>query len=215
MATSGSRLAAFRERKREEKKAELKKKTVKEDTKLEGPRRYFQAASESTFKEPAFMGLPSGSRFFNLLTAQEIRDLRTVFDAFDSKSLGTINEREMHTAMTALGFMISQQQLGEAITDLGIRNRKIQFNDFLSIVIDRQADARDTHDEIMQVFQILDKSGSGVITLDDLKQACRDSGETLTEKELSDMIYEADTDGDDAVSRAEFLQIMLKTNLFQ
>lgn len=220
MATSGSRLAAFRERKQEEKRSSQKevtskKKRGKEEAKNEGPKRLLQAALESEVKEPAFMGLAPTSRFFDVLTAQEVRDLRTVFDAFDGKSRGTINEQEMQTAMTALGFRISEQEIQEAVSDMGITNSKIEFENFLSVVVDRQGDARDAHEEIIQVFKMLDRSGQGRVTLEDLMQACADAGETLTEKELSDMIYEADQDGDNAVSQAEFMQIMLKTNLFQ
>ena len=223
MATTESKLAAFRERKKEEKSSHKdetsKKKRDKGESKSVNSDNLLKAGAISPQSEtegPPFLGLRPGNRFFNVLTGQELRDLRTVFDAFDGKSCGTINRYEMQKALTALGFRVSEQEIQEAVSDMGIRNGKIEFQHFLSVVVDRQGDARDTHEEIIQVFRMLDHSGRGKITFEDLKKACLDAGETLlTEKDLSDMIYEADKDGDDAVSQAEFIQIMMKTNLFQ
>lgn len=39
-------------------------------------------------------------------------------------------------------------------------------------------------------------------------------GAKLTEQELKEMIQEADKDGDNEVDQEEFVNIMLKTNLF-
>ena len=59
---------------------------------------------------------------------------------------------------------------------------------------------------------ILDNTGK--ISLDNLRSVCRQNGIQLTDQELRDMIEEADKDGDNEVSTSEFIEIMLKTNLF-
>lgn len=59
---------------------------------------------------------------------------------------------------------------------------------------------------------VADKEGK--ITLHTLKRLCREHKVRLSERELRDMIREADHNGDDAVDENEFIGIMLKTNLF-
>ena len=56
--------------------------------------------------------------------------------------------------------------------------------------------------------------GTGQISLDNLKRACKEAGVKFTEQELRDMIEEADRNGNNMVDLEEFTNIMLKTNLF-
>lgn len=55
---------------------------------------------------------------------------------------------------------------------------------------------------------------TGKISLANLKQVSRLCGVKLNEQELKEMIQEADKDGDSEVDQEEFVNIMLKTNLF-
>lgn len=62
------------------------------------------------------------------------------------------------------------------------------------------------------IFILSDKTGK--ISLTNLKQVSRLCGVKLNEQELKEMIQEADKDGDSEVDQEEFVNIMLKTNLF-
>lgn len=62
------------------------------------------------------------------------------------------------------------------------------------------------------ILSLTDKSGS--ISLDNLKMACEEAGIKFTQKELEEMIEEADINGDGRVDQSEFIRIMLQTNLF-
>ena len=48
----------------------------------------------------------------------------------------------------------------------------------------------------------------------DLKRAAKQAGVKFTDKEVWEMIEEADMNGDRMVNQDEFIQIMLQTNLF-
>ena len=61
---------------------------------------------------------------------------------------------------------------------------------------------------------MFDTAHKGKITMADLKRVCDEVGEKFSEQELQEMIEEADRDGDNAVSKQEFVNIMLRTNLF-
>ncbi|XP_077998441.1 uncharacterized protein LOC144451471 [Glandiceps talaboti] len=161
-----------------------------------------------------FMGMKISAKVLDQLTPQEIRDLKTVYDAFSNRK-GKIDVDSLRRAMRALGFILTRQEAREMINDVDInRTGSVDFNEFLEFVIQRQGTARDIHDEIRQGFQMFDYDGTGGITMEKLKRACKEAGIRFTEQELKGMIEEADTNGDNVVSEEEFINVMLKTNLF-
>lgn len=155
------------------------------------------------------------TRAYEQLTPQEIRDLKLVFDVFDTDKSGSIDARELRKAMKALGFKISKESIEEMIADLDVdKSGSIEFDEFLEFIIARQGDGRDVHNEIVQGFKMFDTDKTGKISLNNLKQVSRLCGVKLNEQELKEMIQEADKDGDNEVDQEEFVNMMLKTNLF-
>lgn len=62
--------------------------------------------------------------------------------------------------------------------------------------------------EFRQAFDIMDRNGDGVITVDDLASVMRAIGQSPTHSELQDMIREVDADGNDTIDFTEFLALM-------
>ncbi|EAY10914.1 calmodulin, putative [Trichomonas vaginalis G3] len=62
--------------------------------------------------------------------------------------------------------------------------------------------------EFRQAFDIIDRNGDGVITVDDLAAVMRAIGQSPTANELQDMIREVDADGNDTIDFTEFLALM-------
>ncbi|XP_071806095.1 uncharacterized protein [Asterias amurensis] len=161
-----------------------------------------------------FLGAKISAKAFQQLTPHEIRDLKTVFDAF-ADSDGMIKADAVRNTMRALGFKLTKQQARAMVADMDLdRSGTIDFSEFLEFIIDRQGTARDAFAEIQQGFRMFDYEGTGRITLDNLKKACKEAGVKFTEQELRDMIEEADRNGDNEVDLQEFTNVMLKTNLF-
>lgn len=155
------------------------------------------------------------SRILKQLTPQEIRDLLMVFELFDNNSDGYHGSSELRRAMRALGFKCSREEAKQMISDTSLKGKHmIDFPEFLEAVIDRQGDARDMYDEILKGFNMFDYNKTGAISLEGLKMACEDAGIKFTQKELEEMIEEADLNGDGKVDQSEFIRIMLQTNLF-
>lgn len=160
-------------------------------------------------------GVKVSCRAFKELTPQEFRDLRTVFEIFDSDSDGLINTPELRRAMRTLGFKVSREEVARIISDASNKQRQcLDFNEFLETVIDHQGDTRDIYEEILQGFKMFDYDDKGHISIDNLKKACHDAGIKFTEKELEEMVEEADVNGDGNIDQSEFTKIMLQTNLF-
>lgn len=160
-------------------------------------------------------GYKMSNRILKNLTSQEIRDLLVVFELFDSNNDGYITSAELRRAMRALGFKCSREDAKQMIADVNLKGKsQIEFTEFLEVVIDRQGDSRDMYDEILKGFSMFDFDKSGSISLDNLKMACEEAGIKFTQKELEEMIEEADINGDGRVDQSEFIRIMLQTNLF-
>ena len=68
---------------------------------------------------------------------------------------------------------------------------------------------RNPEEEIQRAFDLFDEGGKGKITLQDLTRVARELGEGLSHDELVAMIEEFDMDGDNAISREEFINICL------
>lgn len=161
-----------------------------------------------------FLGERLSAKIFDHLTTHEIRDLKTVFDAFANKK-GHISAHNIKKAFRALGFKMTAEQAAAMVADIDLdRSGTIDFDEFLQFIIDKQGTARDVQVEISQGFRMFDYDGTGHLTLENLKRACKDAGVKFTDLELREMIEEADRNGDNMVDLEEFTSIMLKTNLF-
>lgn len=68
-----------------------------------------------------------------------------------------------------------------------VRRKKLQINDDQPI-------------KLRKAFRAFDKDGNGFITAIELREAMEELGELLTDKEIDEMIREADIDGDGQVS---------------
>ena len=80
-----------------------------------------------------------------------------------------------------------------------IGNGSIDFPEFLSMMAGKVKDV-DTAEELRQVFLVFDKDKDGFINARELKQVMNNLGEKLTDADISEMIREADVDGDGKVN---------------
>ena len=62
---------------------------------------------------------------------------------------------------------------------------------------------------IRKAFRVLDKDKNGYVTVKEMKDIMMKMGEQLTEKEVREMIDEADTNGDGRIDMDEFVDMMM------
>ncbi|XP_070535816.1 uncharacterized protein [Ptychodera flava] len=149
------------------------------------------------------------------LTSQEIRDLMLVFDTFDRDKKGCIDSEDLRRAMRILGFSLTKTEIYDMIADLGSESKGlVTFNEFLEFIVNKQGNARDIYDEIIQGFRMLDREGKGHITFADVRNACDEHGIRFSDVMIQEMLNEADVNGDNVIDKEEFISVMLKTNLF-
>ena len=79
---------------------------------------------------------------------------------------------------------------------------KVSFDEFVSFMISRQRQQNVTDDEMLEAFRVFDSDGDGYINGEDIRKTMRQLGEELSEKDVKDMMFEADLDKDGRINFA-------------
>ena len=116
--------------------------------------------------------------------------------------------------MRALGFEPKREEIKKMIADVDKDGSGvIDYPQFLDMMTQKMAE-RDPREEMLKAFRLFDDDETGKISFRNLKRVAKELGENMTDDEITEMIEEADRDGDGEISEEEFMRIMRKTNLF-
>eukprot|EP01068_Selenidium_serpulae_P015616 Selendium_serpulae@DN6227_c0_g1_i5.p1 len=152
-------------------------------------------------------GPPNKPKRYNL-TQDQIEELKEAFDLFDTNRSGDIDSREFKAALRALGFEVSKEDVRIMFKELDKEFQEtISFNEFCSLMIGRMP-AKDSREEISKMFILFDEDNTGKISFQNLKNISHELEENLEDGELTEMIDEADRDGDGLIDFEEFYKIM-------
>ncbi|XP_075071294.1 uncharacterized protein LOC142160261 [Mixophyes fleayi] len=156
---------------------------------------------------------PDGERK-NRSSEKKSKDLRLVFKCVDSNNKGFLNENEVQSALELLGFLVNNEGKEYIRKSINSNEGNLSFSAFQNLVADWHGLTRDFYRELRKGFSVIDFDKDGKITVSDLREASKLAGIKFSSKELEEMLQAADKNGDHAVDMSEFIEIMLKTNLF-
>lgn len=141
------------------------------------------------------------------LTEDEVQEIKAAFDLFDNDGSGTIAPSEVSAALASLGSDRSASffRLLEGIEELGA---EITFDQFLAHVTDRLGN-RNTPEGIERIFYLFDDTGSGSITLAQMKRVAKELGESMSTDELDAAIQRV-AGGKSEITLEDFTAIMTK-----
>ena len=147
---------------------------------------------------------------YNFSISEETKtDYMDSFNLFDTNHDGTINSQKIREIMQKLGKNPTEQQLIQIIENVAKPGSdKIRFDDFTDFM-EKKNKENDTEIEIINTFQIFAAENNGLIPNEELFHIIRTFGETLTDKEIEDIISEADVDGDGYINYEEFVRMMI------
>lgn len=140
------------------------------------------------------------------LSQDEIEELREAFNLFDADGSGTIDAKELKTAMESLGYKDKNRMVFQMLENLS-GGDELDFNAFLDLMTAKISDT-DSREDIDKVFHLF--TDGPTITIQDLQRVSRELGESLTSEELQEMVDRADLNGDGGIDASEFYAIMTK-----
>ncbi|RDX71491.1 putative calcium-binding protein CML20, partial [Mucuna pruriens] len=120
------------------------------------------------------------------LTTQKKQEIREAFELFDTDGSGTIDAKELNVAMRALGFEMAE----EMWTRMEVEQLIMEFEYMMTAKIGE----RDTKEELVKAFHIIDHDQNGKISASDIKRIAKELGENFTDREIQEMVDEADQD---------------------
>lgn len=118
------------------------------------------------------------------LTEEEVTEIKEAFDLFDPEGRGTVNPRDLKSALDSLGVEAKNQTIYQMISDLDADGPgNINFEDFLHLMTSRVSD-KDSRDNIRKVFNLFDEEKAGFLSIKSLRKIIRELGENIEEHEL-------------------------------
>jgi len=121
---------------------------------------------------------------------------------------GRITAQELDTVLRSLGQPLTKEEIRDMIEEADTDgNGTIEFPEFV-VMMAKQARESDAGDEIREAFTMFDKNGDGYISYYEFRDVVAALGGDLSDKQVEDMVREADTDGDGQISFDEFVKMM-------
>lgn len=138
-----------------------------------------------------------------------VKEMRQVFDKFDSDKDGKISQREYRAVLRALGQgnMVGEVAKIFQVADLD-GDGFIDFKDFLEV--HKKSGGIKTLD-IQTAFRTFDLNGDGKISAEEVMEVLRRLGERCSLEDCRKMVKAVDTEGDGLVNMDEFMTMMTRS----
>jgi len=141
-----------------------------------------------------------------IISNKKIAEYREAFDIFDKDGDGFITRKDLQRVLCLLGQKPTDAQLEKMFREVDVDGMgRVEFPQFLDMM---KETVNDFECCIVDSFKIFDEDEDGFISLDDLKSIMSRLGERLSEKQLEDMISQADTDSAGKVRLADLAKVM-------
>lgn len=147
------------------------------------------------------------------LNDEQVAEYKEVFMLFDKDEDGVLSFSELNIVMKSLGQRPSEKRLLSMVRAVSEDHLydTIEFNEFLQMMSKQQKEDVSI-DCLLDAFRIFDKDEDGFITVEELTRIMTSLGEKMAQKELNEMIKEADSDGDGLINYQEFCGVLCIDN---
>lgn len=147
------------------------------------------------------------------IQSDQIKQLQGIFKRFDLDADGSLTHLELAALLRSLGLKPNGDQLHTLLATIDSDgNGSVEFDELVKAILpDISEQILVNQEQLVEVFQIFDRDGNGYITAAELAGAMAKMGHPLTYRELTEMMREADSNGDGVISFNEFTTIMAKS----
>ncbi|CEL96874.1 unnamed protein product [Vitrella brassicaformis CCMP3155] len=141
------------------------------------------------------------------LTDKQKKEIKAVFDHYDTSKDGKLSLPEMEKAMKKAleGDNVSPEEIAQIVDDLDENgDRELDYEEFFN-AMKRKMLGLESEDDVLQAFQLIDKDKNGFISPPELRHLLTTLGRNpLTQDEVDELIHLADKDGDGLINFDEF-----------
>jgi len=148
------------------------------------------------------------------MDADQVEQLKRIFSRFDMDSDGSLTMLELAALLRSLGLKPSEDRLHTMLAAMDSNgNGRIEFEEFFKAIMPdlNKEEVMVNQGRLLEVFDIFDRDGNGVITAIELAGAMAKMNSPLTYRELMEKMKEADLNEDGAINFHEFTTIMAKS----
>ncbi|KAK9054413.1 hypothetical protein SSX86_025491 [Deinandra increscens subsp. villosa] len=148
------------------------------------------------------------------LPEDQLKQLHEIFSRFDLDKDGSLTHLEVAALLRSLGLKPSGDQIHKLFSHMDSDGSgTVEFNELVNSMSSEMMnqDIIMNQHELLEIFKSFDRDGSGFITPAELAKSMTKMGQPLTYRELSEMVRDADTDGDGQISFTEFQGIMARS----
>jgi len=150
----------------------------------------------------------------DLLSLQQIAELREAFSIFDKDSDGSITPDDVMEVFKLFGQHVPAEKVRHMIREGDLDpDANLDFLEFLNLVVRYLYGDHHVELEMTRSFQLFDLSGRGFITASNLQLVMGQLGCVMTVEETDNMMREADIDGDGVLNFDEFRRMMLANGM--
>ncbi|KAA0045817.1 putative calcium-binding protein CML20 [Cucumis melo var. makuwa] len=129
------------------------------------------------------------------LTPQKKQEIKEAFELFDTDGSGV--QIVIVCFMLVTGFLcvwMGYSQIRQMIADVDKDGSGAIDYDEFEYMMTAKIGERDTKEELTKAFDIIDYDKNGKISGNDIKRIAKELGEVFTDKDIQEMIDEADRD---------------------
>ncbi|MBA0790139.1 hypothetical protein Gohar_014805 [Gossypium harknessii] len=146
---------------------------------------------------------------------EQLNQLKDIFTRFDMDSDGSLTILELAALLRSLGLKPTGDQIHVLLANMDSNgNGAVEFEELANAIVPHMNEqVLVNQEQLMEVFHLFDRDGNGYITPAELAGCMAKMGQPLSYGELTEMIREADADGDGVISFNEFSTVMARSAL--
>jgi len=145
-----------------------------------------------------------------------VRDVQQAFKQFDKNGDGSIDRKELTSALASSGGNFTQQEIDVIFTAADVDgNGEIDYEEFIALMCPSASDIVEKFrskyksvNEVKAAFKLFDRNGDGALSKDELASAMKSSGESYSDIEVNAIFSLGDIDGDGEITLEEFVGLM-------
>ena len=140
------------------------------------------------------------------------KEYQEAFEMFDVNKDGSISKKELEYILRSLNEDPEEEEIQQLLDEVDVDgNGEIDFEEFVALMGKRQKQI-DLEAEIVNAFKVFDKEENDLISITDLRHILSNLNEFMSEDEIDDMLFEADSDYDGFINYKDFLKNLMSNN---